>query len=152
MTEIEKKAIELFGTTKDCYEAGYMLKDGTLLDFSEKIFGGIPGHRSLDHREVSELFEDLSGTNAMKEFVRLTGAIRLGFSLYNNHATVDITTEENITSIQERLLCKYCAKADKVFIDYYNNYDSETPYREYSLDMPRVGDIKKVLNEIRSGE
>ncbi len=38
-----------FGTTKNFNEAGYMLPDASLLDFSEKDF---PGERSIDHRAI----------------------------------------------------------------------------------------------------
>lgn len=56
--EIEDIARKYFGTTTNRREAGYILNDGTMLDFSGKNFGGTAGRRSLDHREVVDAFLD----------------------------------------------------------------------------------------------
>ncbi len=57
---MEQKAIEYFGTTTDYREAGYILANGTMLDFSGKSEGGTPGQRSYDHRELG-FIDDLGG-------------------------------------------------------------------------------------------
>jgi len=54
-----KAAKKEFGTTDDFREAGYILPDGSMLDFSEKREGGTPGQRSQDHRAVGILFDEL---------------------------------------------------------------------------------------------
>ena len=68
------KAKEAFGTTKDTLEAGYVLPDGEMLDFSGRHEGSperdIKGQRYSDHREISQI-----GTE-MTPFVDL-GAIRI---------------------------------------------------------------------------
>jgi len=65
------------GVTDDIYEAGYVLPDGTLLDFSGKRDGGPSGRREEDHRQLNfDLGENLSGSDAMVAFERL-GAIRI---------------------------------------------------------------------------
>lgn len=46
-----------FGTTNDWREAGHLLPDGTLLDFSGKSDGGLPGRVAIDASAVSSLFE-----------------------------------------------------------------------------------------------
>lgn len=80
-------AIAHYGITEDPREAGYILPDGTLLDFSgrhtsddkrnrQRDFAGV---RYIDHRDVAELFDDPGvgdGTPAMRRFMRETGAIR----------------------------------------------------------------------------
>ena len=72
-----KAAIKEFGTTSDPNEAGWILPNGKMLDFSEKNDGGMPGMRSLDHRSVSRLYSDAEMTQAMIRF-RNTGAVRWG--------------------------------------------------------------------------
>ena len=47
-----------FGVTNNFNVAGYMLPDGSLLDFSEAKDGGDPNDRTLDHRAVSRIIED----------------------------------------------------------------------------------------------
>jgi len=54
--ELDKVAIKHFGTTTNLKEAGYLLNNGKLLDFSGKKFGGQAGRRSIDHREINDAF------------------------------------------------------------------------------------------------
>lgn len=74
--DLVKKAVEHFGLTTDVKEAGYILADGRMLDFSGKREGGEPGDRVQDHREIQYIFE--GPVDAMDEFMRQTGAIRFG--------------------------------------------------------------------------
>lgn len=73
--DIFQKAVQYFGTTSDFREAGYILPDGTMLDFSDKQNGGLPGMRLLDHREVAEIL-DLPQTEALITFMN-SGCIRV---------------------------------------------------------------------------
>ena len=52
------KAKAQFGLTNNFKVAGYMLPDGSLLDFSEANDGGDPNQRSLDHREIEGIIMD----------------------------------------------------------------------------------------------
>ena len=62
LTEDQKETIEAakskYGTTTNIKEAGYLLKDGSMLDFSGKNEGGPSGHRSLDHKEMDYFEHD----------------------------------------------------------------------------------------------
>ena len=71
--EYNKVAVNHFGTTFRLSEAGYILTDGRLLDFSGKKFGAQGGSRTLDHREVSDAFEDYNVS--MEDFIN-SGNIR----------------------------------------------------------------------------
>lgn len=73
--DIFAKAISYFGTTNDFNETGYILPDGTLLDFSEKQNGGMCGMRTLDHREVAEILH-LPQTESLIQFMN-DGCIRV---------------------------------------------------------------------------
>jgi len=65
---IFNKAVRLFGLTNNLNEAGYILPNGRLLDFSGKKQGGPAGIRHLDHRDINEIIN-------MPDFVSM-GAIR----------------------------------------------------------------------------
>ena len=68
-----------FGTTTNFNLAGYMLKDGTMLDFSGKHWGDTASDmRTVDHRDVMEAFSDTSnsGTEEMINMIS-NGNIRL---------------------------------------------------------------------------
>lgn len=47
-----------YGVTQNFKVAGYMLPDGSLLDFSEANDGGDPNSRSLDHRDIEGVIMD----------------------------------------------------------------------------------------------
>lgn len=68
-----------FGTTTDMREAGYLLPDGSMLDFSKKNNGGEPGRRGADHRDIARVINDRSYgtmTEYLDDFIN-EGAIRL---------------------------------------------------------------------------
>jgi len=70
------KALEHFGTTDDWHEAGWILPEGQLLNFSgEKDYH--PGERGFDHREIGQVYPEFGSydTEAMQRF-RNDGNIR----------------------------------------------------------------------------
>ena len=67
-----KKALKAFKTTTNFNEAGYLLPDGKLLNFS----GGERNHRYRDHREIGEIYEATQGTAALNRFLN-DGNIRI---------------------------------------------------------------------------
>lgn len=75
-----KTAEKYFGTTYKIAEAGYLLTDGKLLDFSGRHEGAPGGYRSVDHRDISDAFDgeygDDSYTGGMIQFMQ-AGNIRL---------------------------------------------------------------------------
>lgn len=75
-----KTAEAYFGTTYKINEAGYLLTDGKLLDFSGRHEGGPGGYRTVDHRDIVDAFDgdygDGSYSGGMIEFMR-AGNIRL---------------------------------------------------------------------------
>lgn len=93
--DIFQKAKQHFGMTSDFQETGYILPDGTMLDFSDKQNGGLPGMRLLDHREVAEIL-DLPQTEALITFMN-SGCIRvmpecpgLDISIYPTKKQIDV--------------------------------------------------------------
>lgn len=79
--DVCKLAVEKFGTTDNIYETGYIMPDGTQLDFSGKKWGGRGGTRQMDHREISDVYPyGIGGSDAMVKFMDECKAIR--FSKY----------------------------------------------------------------------
>jgi hypothetical protein len=77
-------AVENFGITTDPQEAGYLLPDGRMLDFSgrhrqvdSRYDPEVAGQRTVDHREIDALTPGKTGTDAIVEFTRETGAARI---------------------------------------------------------------------------
>lgn len=73
-----KSAKEHFGTTTNFNVAGYMLKDGAMLDFSGKHWGDTTSrNRQVDHRDIEEVISyGNSGLDSMVNMIS-NGNIRL---------------------------------------------------------------------------
>jgi hypothetical protein len=115
--ELIQKAVNYFGITYNPLEAGYLLPDGRMLDFSGRHWATMTykqryfdkswelrkpnerdfcaGHRQVDHREIKILWENYidSGNTPwyyMQEFMKRTGAIRL--SIHEGFRGMEILT------------------------------------------------------------
>ncbi len=75
-----KTAEAYFGRTYKISEAGYLLRNGHMLDFSGRHEGASGGYRTVDHRDISDAFDGDYGngeySDAMVQFMR-AGNIRL---------------------------------------------------------------------------
>lgn len=136
--------IRQLGVTGDPNEAGYITPTGSLVDLSGKREGGMPGHRSYDHREAG-------GTAGMQELMA-SGYVRW----MPEAGGFDISKEP--TPAQERMIARMVqSRRGEVVLDledglgqwsesygFYNN-----PQRRES-HMYNVGtNPAKVLNDIR---
>ena len=108
-----KKALKAFKTTTNFNEAGYLLPDGKLLNFS----GGERNHRYRDHREIGEIYEATQGAAALNRFLN-DGNIRImaespGIDL----ATGVEPTKEQYAAIK-RFVTSHGTKERKFFVDF----------------------------------
>ena len=82
---LEDRARSIFGLTDSIEEAGWLLDNGDMLDFSGKREGGQAGMRSLDHRDINRALindegpETDSATDAMVYFAQETRAMRVSY-------------------------------------------------------------------------
>lgn len=70
-----KSAVKEFGYTPYFYDAGYVLPNGKMLNFSGEK-GKHYGSRGQDHRGISTIYANLDGTAAMNDFINM-GNIRI---------------------------------------------------------------------------
>ncbi len=75
---VEEEVLSHYGKTYNWNETGYLLKDGTRLDLSGRNDGAKGGYRTVDHRDIFDIFEDGEsyGSEAMVEFMN-RGNIRV---------------------------------------------------------------------------
>ena len=116
ISEIDKLAINYFGTTKNFKLGGYIMRDGTILDFSEKNQGSDGLDRYADHRyinriifdsQTNEKISDIDSTDIW-EFIDL-GNIRINFS-----SGFDLS--QPMTSDQKKVIYQYiqqCARINR---------------------------------------
>jgi len=157
-SSVEKKAQEVFGKTLNLNEAGYLLSDGSMLDFSgrhdavgyekgkPKKDDYLAGDRNTDHREIYKAYPDEAfsgdnvGTDAMIDFMN-RGNIRLQQSGF------DISVNSKITPAQERVLARIIQRnRGDVQIDVSDEKGFPVFYMEYSVGTNPA----KVLNDVKS--
>jgi hypothetical protein len=140
-----------FGLTEDLREVGYILPDGTMLDFSQKNEGGPGGERPQDHRDISHIDEgDLleSGTAGMIGFMGITGSVR--FAFYNERMTersMTINMIQPLTTAQIEKL-KEASKWPK--IDIFIDVDDKQGNTIWSKEHKGSRGLNKVLQEANS--
>lgn len=138
----EKDAEEYFGVTADFKEAGYLTTTGKLLDFSGVKFGGRNGWRSMDHREISDVYENegIDGFEAMVTFMN-EGNIRLAPEIPG----IDISVKPN--KKQEKVLRRYFDRFNGyITLDISNEYGDN----EFSFVYPSGTKPEKIINDIRN--
>jgi hypothetical protein len=130
--DIFASAKERFGITNSIYEAGYVLPDGTMLDFSGRsqasgykrdgsAFRPTDGKsdylrdsRGIDHREIEwdGMPEYTETWGSMADFLRL-GAVRID----GNSGTISMRSRLRPTSAQLRVLKDLVTSADGAYLD-----------------------------------
>lgn len=140
--DISKKAKNYFGKTYKWGETGYILKDGTKLDFSGRHEGGSGGYRTVDHREIINLFDedtDISGTEAMVRFMQ-SGNIRISPEM----AGINIAVQP--TKAQYEVLYDFVLKnRGEVILD----IDDSSGNTVVSVEYPKGTRANKVVEDIR---
>lgn len=114
-----------FGTTDNFNVAGYMLKDGTMLDFSGKHWGNTRSKtRQVEHYDINEVLEELSGKEAQYAMVQ-SGNIRL------KPEVGGINLSQEPTDGQSSSLEKYIRHFDgEVVVDFDNDAGKTVRYQE----------------------
>lgn len=120
VNEYDKKAIDRYGYTENEKEAGYILKDGKMLDFSGRFHATgyenkkpkknepdyLKNSRSEDHRDIRNIFSEKekekdTGYDYIKDYGEKTGSAR--FTFINGDSNIEFfkkPTREQITRLK----------------------------------------------------
>ena len=142
LPELEQEAVKHFGHTYSWAETGYVLTDGSRLDFSGRHEGSGGGGRYEDHRDIAQLnaYSDLQGTDAMIDFMR-RGNIRVIPEVNGINLSV------RPTRAQENTLADFISRRrGEVTLD----IDNERGETVVSVEYPRGTHSNKVLQDIRN--
>lgn len=137
-------AVEHFGKTYRWNETGYLLTNGAKLDFSGRHEGGSGGYRSVDHRDILDIYpahaqEEMNGTEAMVDFMQ-RGNIRIS----PESAGINLAVQP--TQAQENALDDFISRnRGEVLLD----IDDGTGKTVSSTEYPKGTRASKVLNDIR---
>ena len=157
---VRSKAIKEIGLTSDFREAGYILEDGKMLDFSGKRDGGEPRTRNMDHREICRALDTgdkgATGDQCLEVFTRRNN-IRFGMTQFKPDINIDLNTYQTPTDKQKRtlqngfLVCKRLNQSQSerfkcnVAYDVWNN-DLSRCQSEY-IDNAPANTINYVLEQ-----
>lgn len=130
---------EYFGTTKNYNVAGYMLKDGSMLDFSGRHWGDTSSRmRQVDHRDINEVLDEDKYGDAMINMIA-NGNIRL----MSESGGINLAMAP--TERQRKVLRDYIQSFDgKVIVD----FDEKGGNTIKSLEYDNGTDADKVLSDI----
>jgi predicted amidophosphoribosyltransferase len=153
--EIFKAAKERFGATRDLREAGYVLPDGTMLDFSGRHLmnpgsdtSHLRGRRTTDHRDIADINYERDGNTksgietSMPDFIK-SGAIRID----DNAGSINLAV--NPTEKQLNVLRQLIARNEGyVTVDFGDGWDSDH-YAEYEDVKPQrvLADIVRYFDD-----
>lgn len=141
---VEQDVLNTYGKTYSWKETGYILQDGTKLDLSGKNNGAPGGYRSVDHREIFDIYDDSEtyGTDAMIEFMA-RGNIRVIPEYPGINMQIEPTEAQyqQIKSLIENLGWK-----EKSFIVDFDNSNGETID---SLSYENAISANKIIDDIK---
>lgn len=141
-------AKETFGITDDIREAGYVLPDGTMLDFSGRHWGlddsEARGQRQVDHIDIGETdgIKDATG-NEMYDFMAQTGAMRVSMADGNSVASIAREpTAQQLAVLGRATNRKYLALS-------FNTPDGRI-VSDIEFDSASLGKIERFLDEAQA--
>lgn len=142
LSETEQEAVDLFGHTYKWAETGYILTDGSRLDFSGRHEGARGGSRTIDHRDIAQIaaYKELSGNDAMIDFMK-HGNIRI------NPEANGVNLSVRPTKAQENTLSDFISRErGEITLD----IDNENGDTVVSVEYPYGTHANKILQDIRN--
>lgn len=142
LDKVEQEAVDYFGHTYSWAETGYILTDGSRLDFSGRHEGARGGYRAVDHRDIAQIdtYGEMSGSDAMIDFMQ-RGNIRI--MPEGNGVNLSLRP----TKAQEMALSDYVSgQRGEITLD----IDNEQGNTVVSVKYPRGTHANKVLQDIRN--
>lgn len=136
-----------FGTTYNWNETGYITTDGRRIDFSGKNDGAPGGYRTVDHRDVADVFKGMDGNEAMIAFMA-RGNVRVMPETPGINVQVE-PTEAQYRQIEE-FISRYGWRDGYFSVDFDDANGNTVGSLEYYNHMSSrkvVDDIKKYFKD-----
>ena len=153
----QASAKSIFGTTLNPRETGYILDDGTRLDFSGRHYAGgytkegdrfvptkddyLANQRSVDHREVGSELEGYDyGWEGLSKFIDETGAVR-----YDATGGVSLMDTNKPSKKQiETIVNDYKNSGNPLYIDIDNKSGANIASKEFNK--PTLSEVFEWIN------
>lgn len=148
--DLFRRAKERFGATEDIREAGYILPDGAMLDFSGRHWvepgsdtSYLAGDRQVDHRDIADLAYERDGNTPTGVETDMTDFIQRGAIRIHNGSGAAINLAQKPTAAQQARLRRLIDMNNgDVWVD-FGNGDRSDHYVEYG-----AAKSARVLNDI----
>ena len=114
VAEIDRLSVKYFGTTRNFKIGGYVMKDGTILDFSEKNMGSDGLERYADHRYINRITFDYDTDEQISDIEEpdIWEYIDLGNIRINYPSGFDLA--QPMTPKQENVMRRYIQECSRV--------------------------------------
>lgn len=146
LTEAEwrrKEAVKQFGYTTNFREAGYLLPNGKMLNFSGEK-GLHAGHRGEDHRGIGIVYATKQGTDAMNAFMA-DGNIRV----MAETPGIDMVSTVEPTAEQYAMIRRMAEQFARE--EYFNvDFSDERGYNVGTIEYDGRVNGQKIVNDIKS--
>ena len=147
--KIITKCKRVFGTTTNFAVAGYILPDGTMLDFSGARLGSgnvISTQREVDHRQIGYA-TGKGGIEGVHEFCIGTGSIRVSFSR-TGAAFIDCYQEPNAKQYQTLARGVVTMASGGIYLELRRGNDKD----RFAESYPAKTNVLKVIQQFYRGE
>ena len=139
-----KAAEQHFGTTYKISEAGYLLTDGRLLDFSGKHEGGPGGYRTVDHRDITDALGDDYGDDTYSGgMIRFMGEGNIRLSPESGGINLSVKPNKAQLSTLDRYISNF---RGEVILD----IDDGNGNTVISVEYPKRTYSKRIINDINA--
>ena len=139
-----KAAEQHFGITYKISEAGYLLTDGRLLDFSGRHEGGPGGYRTVDHRDITDaLGDDYGGDSYSGGMIRFMGEGNIRLSPESGGINLSVKPNKTQLSALDRYITNF---RGEVMLD----IDDANGNTVVSIEYPKRTYSKRIINDINA--
>lgn len=121
-----------FGTTTNFNVAGYMLKDGTMLDFSGKHWGDTSStFRQVDHRDIQEVLDDPEGMNGVGSMIAMISNGNIRLMPENGGINLSEMPNEAQMKVLERYIQNRLTHEDRIVTLDFDEHGGDTVYSKF---------------------
>ncbi|MHA1289701.1 MAG: hypothetical protein ACTSPB_20145 [Candidatus Thorarchaeota archaeon] len=145
--ELIEKALEIFGVTNDCNQAGFILPDGKLLNMKSKHEG-----TRVDHSIIGKIYEE-EATQVARQFVSDTGAIRLHHAPNTTFVEIDKRNKPTFEQIESIRICacRQGLEPHRIVYDIYEGEEIDSGQVDGGFrDLPCNTVVNKFINLVVS--
>ena len=143
------QAVEVFGYTPYFYDAGYILPNGKMLNFSGEK-GKHFGSRGEDHRAIGQVYANTQGSDALVRFMS-DGNIRI----MAESPGIDLTTAVEPTASQYNTISRFISNSKSkryFFVDFTGESGNYAGSNEYEGNISAEEVIYDIKQYYKTGE